>query len=67
MECAPGNSAILLYWQNFECLDKIWRMWPKFQNNTLTSMGLSPLARVLTKESVFDFLKVIMGECLFLR
>jgi hypothetical protein len=34
-----------------------------FQNNTLSSRGLSPLARFLTKESVVDLLKVLMGEC----
>jgi hypothetical protein len=63
MNCVPGNSTQLLYWQIFYWLDKIWRTWPKFQNNTLTSMGLSPLAWVLNKGSVFDLLKVLMGEC----
>jgi hypothetical protein len=48
---------------NFLLFRQIWRTRPKFQNNTLTSRGLSPLARVLTKGSVFDLLKVLMGEC----
>jgi hypothetical protein len=63
MKCVPGNSAQLSYWQIFECLDKIWRTLPKFQNNILTTRGLAPLARVLTKESVLDFLKVLKCEC----
>jgi hypothetical protein len=62
-EMCSWKFCTTLYWQIFCCLDKIWRTRPKFQNNTLTSRGLSPLARVLTKGSVFDLLKVLMGEC----
>jgi hypothetical protein len=61
--CVPLNSTQLLYWQNFECLDKNWRTWPKFLGRVLTSRALTPVARVLTKVSSVDLSKVFMGEC----
>jgi hypothetical protein len=38
-------------------------MWPKFQDTQGHRRVLSPLARVLTMESVFDLFKMLMGEC----
>jgi hypothetical protein len=38
-------------------------MWPKFQDHTKTSKGLSSLARVLTMESALDLFKMLIGEC----
>jgi hypothetical protein len=63
MKCVPGDSAQLLYWWIYKCLGKIWRTWPKFQDHTKTSKGLSPLARVLTMGNALDLFKMLIGEC----
>jgi hypothetical protein len=63
MKCVPGNSAQLLYWQIFECLDKIWRTWLKFQNKEIDIRGLTTSTRVLSMGDVIDLLKVILGGC----
>jgi hypothetical protein len=66
MKCVPGNSTQLLYCQIFECLEKFWRTWPKFQNQKIkggdTRVLTNPI-RVLTKGGVVELLKVLMGEC----
>jgi hypothetical protein len=63
MKCVPENFAQLSYWKIFECLDKIWRTWPKFQILEIDTKGLTTPIRVLTKGGVVDLLKVLMGEC----
>jgi hypothetical protein len=63
MKCVPRNSAQLLYWQIFQCLDKMWRTWPKFQNTEIDIWGLTTPTRVLTMGDVVDLLKVLIGGC----
>jgi hypothetical protein len=63
MKCVPGNSAQLLDWQIFECLDKFWRTWTKFQNQEIDTKVLTTPIRVFTKGGVVDLFKVLMGEC----
>jgi hypothetical protein len=63
MKCVLGNSAQLVYWQIFECLDKIWRTWPKFQNKGTDIRCLTTPTRVLTMGDDVDLLEVLMGGC----